>query len=166
MFPLNTKRARFVFILPVLIAAAGCSRPQPTAEQVAGPSTPETALHLGPTPPGGPSEAPTGSGAGGSGAGGDQFGRVGSSLESPTMPPQPAGITYSRMSPVGSSGSGDGDRGSPIPPDVSLAAPPDPTPKRVLAPPGRTTDATVPPESAVQPPVVNTRPHDINSHLH
>lgn len=84
--------------------------------------------------PGGSSEAPTGSGAGGSGAGGYQFGRVGSSIESPTLPPQPAGITYSRMSPVGSSGSGNGDRGNPIPPEVSLAVPPDKTAKPRLAP--------------------------------
>ncbi len=170
MFPPNlfsrNASARLALILPVLVAAAGCSRPQPTAEQVAGPSTPETALHLGPTPPGGPSEAPTGAGAGGSGAAGNEFGRVGSSIEGPTLPPQPAGITYSRMSPVGSSGSGDGDRGNPIPPDVSLAAPPDPVAKRVLAPPGRTTDGSIPPENKVQPPVVNTRPHDINSNLH
>ncbi len=166
MFPFDVKRARVALILPILVAAAGCSRPQPTAEQVAGPSTPETALHLGPTPPGGPSEAPTGSGAGGSGAAGAQFGRIGSSIEGPTLPPQPAGITCSRMSPVGSSGSGNGDRGNPVPPDVSLAAPPDPAAPRVLAPPGRTTDGPVPPENAVQPPVVNTRPHDINYDLH
>ena len=122
-----------LLVLPAL-AAAGCSRPQPTAEQVAGPSTPDTALRLGPTPAGGSSEAPTGAGAGGSAAGGYQFGRIGSTLESPTLPPQPYGIKYSRMSPVGSSGSGHGDRGNPIPPDVSLAAPPDPTEKRELAP--------------------------------
>ncbi len=162
----HSANARFVLILPALMATAGCSRPQPTAEQVAGPSTPETALHLGPTPPGGPSEAPTGSGAGGSAAAGAQFGRIGSTLESPTLPPQPAGITYSRMSPVGSSGSGGGDRGNPIPPDVSLAAPPDPAAPRELAPAGRTTDGPVPPENRVQPPVVNTRPHDISHNLH
>ncbi len=116
------------------LAAAGCSRPSRTAEEVAGPSTPQSALHLGPTPPGGPSEAPTGGGAGGAAAAGFQFGRIGSTLESPTLPPQPAGITYSRMSPVGSSGSGNGDRGNPVPPEVSLDAPPDPAPKPVLAP--------------------------------
>ena len=38
------------------------------------------------------------------------------------------------MSPVGSSGSGLGDRGNPIPPDVSLAAPPDPVAPVRLAP--------------------------------
>ena len=131
MFPKNVKHARFALIslLALPLAASGCSRPQPTAEQLAGPTTPLTALHLGPAPPGGSSEAPTGSGAGGSAAGGAQFGRIGSSLESPTLPDQPAGITYSRMSPVGSSGSGGGDRGNPIPPDVSLAAPPDAAPK-------------------------------------
>ena len=130
------RHSSLLLLLPALTVLAGCSRPQPTAEQLAGPSTPEMALHVGPNPPGGSSEAPTGSGAGGSAAGGAQFGRIGSTLESPTMPPQPAGITYSRMSPVGSSGSGDGDRGNPIPPDVSLAAPPDPAPKQAprLAP--------------------------------
>ncbi len=134
MSPTHLQYIRIVPLLLVPALLAGCSRPQPTAEQVAGPSTPLTALRLGPTPPGGSSEAPTGSGAGGSAAGGAQFGRVGSSIEGPTMPSQPAGITYSRMSPVGSSGSGNGDRGNPIPPDVSLAAPPDPAAPRVLAP--------------------------------
>ncbi len=136
MFSLPLLRTRFWLLLPALTLLAGCSRPQPTAEQVAGPSTPMTALHLGKTPAGGASEAPTGAGAGGSAAGGYQFGRIGSTIESPTLPPQPAGITYSRMSPVGSSGSGDGDRGNPIPPDVSLAAPPDPATRQAprLAP--------------------------------
>lgn len=124
------KLTRFVLILPALALLAGCSRPAKTAEEVAGPSTPETALRLGPTPVGGSSEAATGAGAGGSAAAGYQFGRIGSTLESPTLPPQPAGITYSRMSPVGSSGSGGGDRGNPIPPDVSLTAPPDPVPQQ------------------------------------
>lgn len=127
MLPSNL--TRFVLILPALALLAGCSRPAKTAEEVAGPSTPETALRLGPTPAGGSSEAATGAGAGGSAAAGYQFGRIGSTIESPTLPPQPAGITYSRMSPVGSSGSGGGDRGNPIPPDVSLTAPPDPMPK-------------------------------------
>lgn len=120
---------RNVLLLLLLTAAAitaGCSRPSRTAEEVAGPATPPSALRLGPTPPGGPSEAATGAGAGGSAAGGYEAGRVGSSLESPTLPPQPYGISESRMSPVGSSGSGSGDRGNPIPPDVSLVAPPDP----------------------------------------
>ena len=136
MFPQNVKHARFALISFLALAASGCSRPQPTAEHLAGPTTPQTALHLGPAPPGGSSEAPTGSGAGGSAAGGAQFGRIGSSLEMPTLPDQPAGITYSRMSPVGSSGSGSGDRGNPIPPDISLAAPPDAAPKQAprLAP--------------------------------
>lgn len=124
MLPSNL--TRFVLILPALALLAGCSRPAKTAEEVAGPSTPETALRLGPTPAGGSSEAATGAGAGGSAAAGYQFGRIGSTIESPTLPPQPAGITYSRMSPVGSSGSGGGDRGNPIPPDVSLTAPPIP----------------------------------------
>ena len=149
-----SRPSSLLLLLPALTLLAGCSRPQPTAEQLAGPSTPETALHLGPTPPGGSSEAPTGSGAGGSAAGGDQFGRISSTLESPTMPPQPAGITYSRMSPVGSSGSGGGDRGNPIPPDVSLAALPDPLPKQAprLAPGVK--PKTLPPAKATVPPVM------------
>ena len=107
MFP-QTIRHAYLSLTLLALAAAGCSRPQPTAEQVAGPNTPISALRVGPSPAGGSSEAPTGSGAGGSAAGGYQFGRIGSTIESPTMPPQPAGLTYSRMSPVGSSGSGTG----------------------------------------------------------
>ncbi len=139
-------------LLPALTLLAGCSRPQPTAEQIAGPSTPMTALHLGPPRAGGPRDAPTGAGGGGGAAAGYQFGRIGSTIESPTLPPQPAGINDSRMSPVGSSGSGLGDRGNPIPPDVSLAARPDPAPEHAprLAPGVNpkalpTAKATVPP---------------------
>ena len=118
-----------------MVLSAGCARPSRTSEEVSGPTTPLYALHKGPTPPGGPSEAPTGAGAGGSAAGGFEYGRVGSSLEEPTLPPQPYGITYSRMSPVGSSGSGLGDRGNPLSPDVSLTAPPDPVqPARKVTP--------------------------------
>ena len=154
MFSSRLNSACFLLLLPALILPAGCSRPQPTAEQLAGPSTPEYALHRGPKPAGGVSEAPTSAGAGGAGAAGVQFGRVGSTLESPTLPPQPAGITYSRMSPVGSSGSGNGDRGNPIPPDVSLAAPPDPTPKQTprLAP-GVTSKMLPSAQATVPPPV-------------
>lgn len=119
------RRALFLTVLCLAVLNAGCGRPQKTSEEVAGPTTPLTALHEGPTPPGGPSEAATGAGAGGSAAGGYEAGRVGSTLEKPTLPPQPYGVTYSRMSPVASSGSGLGDRGNPISPDVSLAAPPD-----------------------------------------
>ena len=157
MFP-QIKPVLLVLILPVFAVLPGCSRPQPTAEQLAGPSTPETALHLGPTPAGGSSEAPTGSGAGGSAAGGDQFGRIGSTLESPTLPPQPAGITYSRMSPVGSSGSGDGDRGNPIPPDVSLAAPPDAVPKQAPRPAPGVAPKTLPAAKVTVPPAVTGAP--------
>lgn len=121
--------------LILMVLSAGCARPSRTSEEVSGPTTPLYALHKGPTPPGGPSEAPTGAGAGGSAAGGFEYGRVGSSLEEPTLPPQPYGITYSRMSPVGSSGSGLGDRGNPLSPDVSLTAPPDPVqPARKVTP--------------------------------
>lgn len=137
---------RIKFRLALLVAAAlgaGCSRPQPTVDQVGGPTTPPD-LRLGATPKGGPSEAPTGAGAGGSAAAGYEAGRVGSSRENPTLPPQPQGITYSRMSPVGSSGSGLGDRGNPIPPDVSLAAPPDPVAPVRLAP-ATNTPPNVPP---------------------
>ena len=134
MFP---RLAAFITLSALAVLVAGCSRPQPTADQVAGarPGTPAD-LRIGRSPAGGPSEAPTGGGAGGSAAAGYEIGRVGSTQEEPTLPPQPAGITYSRMSPVGSSGSGLGDRGEPLSPDVSLAAPPDPaqSPKVPLAP--------------------------------
>ncbi len=158
MFSSRLNPVRFLLLLPALPLLSGCSRPQPTAEQLAGPSTPEMALHRGPRPAGGSSEAPTGAGAGGSAAGGYQFGRIGSTLEWPTLPPQPAGITYSRMSPVGSSGSGDGDRGNPVPPDVSLAAPPDPAPKQTprLAP--GVTPKTLPAAKATVPPAVTGVP--------
>jgi len=122
-----------LFLLAAALPSTGCSRPQPTVDQVGGVTTPPD-LRGGKTPPGGPSEAATGAGAGGSAAAGYESGRVGSSREEPTLPPQPAGITQSRMSPVGSSGSGLGDRGNPIPPDVSLAAPPDPAAPVRLAP--------------------------------
>ncbi len=132
-----SRNARLVLALTLLVPfASGCARPQPTADQVAGPTTPPD-LRLGPTPPGGPSEAATGAGAGGSAAGGYEAGRVGSSLEAPTLPPQPYGVTDSRMSPVGSSGSGLGDRGNPIPPEVSLAAPPDKAPEKAKPNPAR-----------------------------
>jgi len=120
-----SRRSILLAALGFAVLLSGCARSQRTAEQVSGPTTPVDALRLGPTPLGGPSEAPTGAGAGGSAAGGFEAGRIGSSLDAPTLPPQPYGIAYSRMSPVGSSGSGAGDRGNPIPPDVSLAAPAD-----------------------------------------
>ena len=142
-----------LFALLPLAALSGCSRPSRTAEQVAGPTTPSSALRLGPTPPGGPSEAATGAGAGGSAAAGYEAGRVGSTLEEPVLPPQPTGITYSRMSPVGSSGSGLGDRGNPIPPDVSLAAPPDPVAPVRLAP-----HNTNGPQGSLAKPVLNDNP--------
>lgn len=126
---MRSHRLLLLAALGVSLLLSGCARPQKTSEEVAGPTTPHTALHRGLTPPGGVSEAATGAGAGGSAAGGFEVGRVGSTLEEPTLPPQPYGITYSRMSPVASSGSGLGDRGNPIPPEVSLAAPPDPPAK-------------------------------------
>ena len=131
MSPKNAKLA--LVLLAAAALSVGCSRPQPSVDQVGGVTTPPD-LRVGKTPPGGPSEAATGAGAGGSAAAGYEAGRVGSSREEPTLPPQPQGITQSRMSPVGSSGSGLGDRGNPIPPDVSLAAPPDPAAPVRLAP--------------------------------
>ncbi len=107
----------------IAFTAIGCARPQPTQEQVVGLHGPG-GLGLGPTPPGGPSEASTGAGAGGSGAGGFEVGRVGSTHDDPAVPPQPVGIDTSRMSPVASDGSGTGDRGNPIPPTVPLVVPP------------------------------------------
>lgn len=151
--------APLVFLLLAAAALSGCSRPQPTADQIAGPGTPAD-YRIGLSPDGGPSEAPTGAGAGGSAAAGYENGRVGSTVEGPTLPPQPAGITYSRMSPVGSSGSGNGDRGNPIPPDVSLAAPPDPGTgvARAAAPPVSNPTAAAQPAAsqaaAIKPVVV------------
>ena len=145
---MSPRRLKLTLVL-LAIAVSGCSRPQPSVDQVGGITTPPD-LRVGATPPGGPSEAATGAGAGGSAAAGYEAGRVGSSREQPTLPPQPAGITESRMSPVGSSGSGLGDRGNPIPPEVSLAAPPDPVRPVRLAP-----ASLVPPHS---PPARNARP--------
>lgn len=136
-------------LLAVAALSVGCSRPQPTVDQVGGVTTPPD-LRAGPTPPGGPSEAPTGAGAGGSAAAGYEAGRVGSTREKPTLPPQRAGITDSRMSPVASSGSGLGDRGNPIPPEVSLAAPPD------LAAPVRLAPVSTAAPKAL--PIGNVRP--------
>ena len=130
---MSPKKAKLALVLLAAALSTGCARPQPSVDQVGGITTPPD-LRVGKTPPGGPSEAATGAGAGGSAAAGYEAGRVGSSREEPTLPPQPQGITQSRMSPVGSSGSGLGDRGNPIPPEVSLAAPPDPAAPVRLAP--------------------------------
>lgn len=132
-----------LLLLAAAALGAGCSRSQPTVDQVGGVTTPPD-LRVGKTPPGGPSEAPTGAGAGGSAAAGFEAGRVGSSREQPTLPSQPYGVTYSRMSPVSSSGSGLGDRGNPIPPEVSLAAPPDRTAPVRLAPASNTPPTALP----------------------
>lgn len=94
--------------LPVL---GGCARPQRTVDQVAGPSAPLD-LHVGRTPLGGPSESPTGAGAGGSGAAGYEAGRVAGQNAAPVTDAKPQGF----MAPVGSSGGGLGDSGHPIPP--------------------------------------------------
>ncbi len=96
----------------LLIAAGmtGCARPPRTTEQVAGPIAPRD-LRLGKTPPGGPSEAATGAGAGGSGAAGYEAGRVSGPGAEPVAPAYPPGF----MAPIGASGSGLGDSGHPIP---------------------------------------------------
>ncbi len=149
--PMFLYRVKFgLLLLTVAALSAGCARPQPSVDQVGGLTTPPD-LRVGRTPPGGPSEAPTGAGAGGSAAAGYEAGRVGSSREEPTLPPQPAGIETSRMSPVGSSGSGLGDRGHPIPPDVSLAAPPDPAPRQPRLAPTSNTPPNVPPAKNALP---------------
>ena len=139
----------FVLILlaaPALFAS-GCARPQRTPEQVAGYTAPYD-LQRGPQPPGGQAMAPTAAGAGGSAAGGAQneVGRVGGIAEQPTVSaPHGDAINVesgNRMSPTtdnaagsdNSDGSGTGDTGHPIPPSVSLAAPPDRKAKVRLAP--------------------------------
>ncbi len=147
---MSPRRIKFGLLLLTAALGAGCARPQPSVDQVGGVTTPPD-LRLGATPKGGPSEAPTGAGAGGSAAAGYEAGRVGSSREEPTLPPQPAGIDSSRMSPVGSSGSGLGDRGSPIPPEVSLAAPPDPAPRQLRLAPAGNTPPNVPPAKNALP---------------
>lgn len=97
--------------LAALLAAPGCARQPRTVDQVAGPLAPLD-LHVGRTPPGGPSESPTGAGAGGSGAAGYEAGRVAGQNAAPVTDVKPPGF----MAPVGTSGSGLGDSGHPIPP--------------------------------------------------
>lgn len=104
-----------VGLILVGVITSGCGRPQPTQEQVAGPFAPAD-LRLGRTPPGGPSEAPTGAGAGGSAAAGYEAGRTGGISTVPVAPIYPPGF----MAPNGTSGSGLGDRGNPIPPDKPI----------------------------------------------
>lgn len=96
--------------LLMVVVATGCARPPRTTEQVAGPIAPHD-LRLGRTPPGGPSEAATGAGAGGSGAAGYESGRVSGAGAEPVTPVYAPGF----MAPNGSSGSGLSDRGQPIP---------------------------------------------------
>ena len=127
---------RFVPLLIVpAVLAAGCSRPQPTPDEVAGRISPPT-LRSGVNPPGGVTDAPTGGAGGGSGAAGMQYqaGRYGGPpLPQPTVgAPDGNQIALQnghRMSPNtdnaaegdSSSGSGlAGDAGTPIPPDVPL----------------------------------------------
>jgi len=99
----------------LLLIASGCARPQRTENQVTTSYSPRD-LKMGDVGSGGESGWPAGGGAGGSGAAGVETGRIGGPLDRPVSPPAPPG----RMAPVGSCGSGDGDSGVPIPPDVDL----------------------------------------------
>ncbi len=113
---MDYKKLFAVAALAALPMLDGCARPQRTVDQVAGPLAPLD-LHVGRTPPGGPSESPTGAGAGGSGAGGSgaagyEAGRVAGQNAAPVTEAKPQGF----MAPVGSSGGGLGDSGHPIPP--------------------------------------------------
>jgi hypothetical protein len=121
-------------IAPLLLLT-GCSRPQPTEEEVAGPLSPPI-LGYGANPPGGVSNSSIGAGAGGSAAGGSQYyaGRMGGPNPAPIVD-APNGTqinveTGHRMSPTtddaaegfSSSGSGDGPtNGGDIPPNVPIA---------------------------------------------
>jgi hypothetical protein len=104
----------------VCMLFAGCSRPQKTSEEVANALAPPD-LKTGGTSSGGPSGRPVGGGAGGSAAAGEESGFLGGPVEQPVAPAYPSG----RMSPNGTSGSGLGDRGNPIPPDVPIVNYPD-----------------------------------------
>lgn len=101
--------------LAALLAVPGCARQPRTVDQVAGPLAPLD-LHVGRTPPGGPSESPTGAGAGGSGAAGYEAGRVAGQSAVPVTDVRPPGF----MAPVGSSGGGLGDAGHPIAPTQAI----------------------------------------------
>lgn len=94
---------------------------QPAVDQVASirPSPPPD-LRVGKNPIGGPTESPTGGGAGGAGAAGYEAGRVSGSLPQPTTPPYSYSLTESRMSPIASDGSSIADRGHPLAPDQPL----------------------------------------------
>ncbi len=109
--------------LAATLCGTGCARPPKLTEQVATINPPPPPdLQIGKTPIGGPSESPTGAGAGGAGASGYEAGRVAGALPQPTTPTYPYGVTYSRMSPVDSAGSSIADRGSPLAPDQPLVA--------------------------------------------
>ncbi len=108
---MDDKKRCALALLAALPLLGGCARPQRTVDQVAGPTAPLD-LHVGRTPPGGPSESPTGAGAGGSGAAGYEAGRVAGQNAVPVTDAKPQGF----MAPVGSSGGGLGDSGHPIPP--------------------------------------------------
>ncbi len=108
---MELKKLFAVALLASLPLVGGCARPQRTVDQVAGPLAPRD-LHVGRTPPGGPSESPTGAGAGGSGAAGYEAGRVAGQNAAPVTDVRPPGF----MAPVGASGGGLGDAGHPIPP--------------------------------------------------
>lgn len=107
-----------IVIAGIFLACAllsGCSRPQKTNEEVANALAPAD-LKTGGSHLGGPSGRPVGGGAGGSAAAGEEAGFLGGPVEQPVAPAYPPG----RMSPNGTSGSGTGDRGNPIPPDVPI----------------------------------------------
>ncbi len=108
---MHRKKLFAAAMMAAVLALGGCARPQRTVDQVAGPTAPLD-LHVGRTPPGGPSESPTGAGAGGSGAAGYEAGRVAGQNAAPVADVRPPGF----MAPVGSSGGGLGDSGHPIPP--------------------------------------------------
>ena len=117
----NMACGMLLVVTAAVLCGAGCARPSKITEQVATINPPPpTDLQVGPTPMGGPSESPTGAGAGGAGAAGYEAGRVGGALPQPVTPKYPYGITYSRMSPVNSDGSSIADRGAPLPADQPL----------------------------------------------
>lgn len=127
------RRTRILGVFgPAFLLLSGCSRPQRTPEQVTQRFDPPD-LRRGPTPRGGPSAAINGGGAGGSSASGAQIGRVGGIDPAPVAPPFAPG----RMAPNETSGSGVGDRGTPVSPDEPPVypnlpvSPPPPGPRRL-----------------------------------
>jgi hypothetical protein len=127
-------RIIFPFLSVPVLLTAGCSgRPQPSASEVSGAISPP-ALRYGQMPPGGVTMSATGGAAGGSGAGGIQYqiGRTGGPVSQPTVGAPPGSqivpdnqhrmspTTYNAAANYSSDGSGLGDPGTPIPPNVPL----------------------------------------------